>query len=134
MRYPFIRGSYRLAFSLFATVTAGCASAPPAATPPPRVAIEKKMAWLLQLEDRRILRIDAPAPPPPAAAPAKRGARAATPPSSPVTGPDLTLLVTDSEARVRRRAALAIGRIGLNAGVQPLVGTLSDSDPEVREM
>ena len=134
MRYAFTRGSYRVAFSLFATVTAGCASAPPAATPPPRVAIEKKMAWLLQLEDRRVLRIDAPAPPPPAAAPAKGGARAATPPPSPVTGPDLTLLVTDSEARVRRRAALAIGRVGLSAGVQPLVGALSDTDPEVREM
>src|SRR3954454_12915236 len=134
MRYAFTRGSYRVAFSLFATVTAGCASAPPAAAPPPRVAIEKKMAWLLQLEDRRILRLEAPAPPPPAAAPAKGGARAATPPPSPVAGPDLTLLVTDSEARVRRRAALAIGRVGLSAGVQPLVGTLSDSDPEVREM
>ena len=56
-------------------------------------------------------------------------------PAPPLTSPpDLTVLVTDSEARIRRRAALAIGRVGLPAGVQPLVATLSDSDPDVREM
>src|SRR5206468_4363037 len=47
---------------------------------------------------------------------------------------DLTVLVTDPEPRIRRRAALAIGRVGLNAGTQPLVGALSDADPDVREM
>jgi cyclophilin family peptidyl-prolyl cis-trans isomerase/HEAT repeat protein len=91
------------------------------------------MAWLLQLEDRRILRVEAPTPPP-VEAPVKGRARAAAPPPAPAARPDLTVLVTDSEARIRRRAALAIGRVGLSAGVQPLIGTLSDSDPDVREM
>ena len=114
---------------------AGCASAPPATAPTaPKVALEQKMAWLLQLEDRRILRVEAPpvaaAPP----APARGRNRAAPPPPPPAATPDLTVLVTDSEARVRRRAALAIGRVGLPGGVQPLVATLSDGDPEVREM
>ena len=123
---------------LFVTLTAaiaGCASAPPAAAPAaPRIPIEKKMAWLLQLEDRRVLRLEAP-PPAPALAPATRGRGRAAAPAPPLTSPpDLTVLVTDSEARIRRRAALAIGRVGLPAGVQPLVATLSDIDPDVREM
>ncbi|MEQ1727590.1 MAG: HEAT repeat domain-containing protein, partial [Vicinamibacterales bacterium] len=40
----------------------------------------------------------------------------------------------DNEARVRRRAALAIGRAGVPGGVPSLVGLLSDPDPEVRQM
>ena len=56
----------------------------------------------------------------------------ALPPPPPV--PDLTRLLTDKEARVRRRAALAIGRVGLPDGVPPLVALLADSDPEVRQM
>jgi HEAT repeat protein/cyclophilin family peptidyl-prolyl cis-trans isomerase len=114
---------------------AGCASAPPAASPSaPKVPIEKKMALILQLEDQRILRVETPAPPP-APAPASRGrARVATAPPPSVAAPDLTVLVTDSEARIRRRAALAIGRVGLAAGVPPLVTALSDTDPDVREM
>src|SRR5262249_16603868 len=38
------------------------------------------------------------------------------------------------EARVRRRAALAVGRVGLPAGIPPLVEVLKDGDPEVRQM
>ena len=48
--------------------------------------------------------------------------------------PDLIRLLTDSEARVRRRAALAVGRVGLVEGVEPLVRVLADPDPEVRQM
>ena len=48
--------------------------------------------------------------------------------------PDLVRLLSDNEARVRRRAALAVGRVGLRDGVQPLVAVLGDSDPEVRQM
>ncbi|MFL6279957.1 MAG: HEAT repeat domain-containing protein [Vicinamibacterales bacterium] len=125
-----IRGSV-IALNL---VVAGCASAPPVVAPPPKVAVEKKMTWLLQLEDRRILRMEPPAPPAPVPAPTGGHTRAATPPPPPEVAPDLTSLVTDSEARIRRRAALAIGRVGLAAGVQPLVGSLSDADPDVREM
>jgi cyclophilin family peptidyl-prolyl cis-trans isomerase/HEAT repeat protein len=118
---------------LFATaaLTAGCASAPPAPAKPPAIPFEQKMTWVLQLEDRRVLRVE----PPPAVAPvvpAKKGRKVApAPPPPPI---DLTSLLTDSEPRVRRRAALAIGRVGLPAGIQPLIPTLSDPDPDVREM
>jgi len=43
-------------------------------------------------------------------------------------------MLTDSEARIRRRAALAVGRVGLVEGVEPLVRVLDDADPEVRQM
>jgi len=114
-------------------LTSGCASAPPAPAAPPGIPFDKKMAWMLELEDRRVLRLEPPAPPPAVAAPVK-GRRAALPPAPPPPSADLTTLLSDSEARVRRRAALAIGRVGLPAGIQPLIGTLSDADPEVREM
>lgn len=42
--------------------------------------------------------------------------------------------LSDGEARVRRRAALAVGRVKLREGVAPLTKLLSDSDPEVRQM
>ncbi len=57
----------------------------------------------------------------------------APPPLPPVT-PDLTGLLGDEEARVRRRAALAVGRVGLKDGVEPLLPLLGDTDPEVRQM
>ena len=92
---------------------------------------EQKMSWILRLEDQRVLRDPSPvvAPAPPVAA---RG-----------RGPasfrrrryrDLGRLLSDDEARVRRRAALAVGRVGLRDGVPLLVAVLSDSDPEVRQM
>jgi HEAT repeat protein len=44
-------------------------------------------------------------------------------------------LLADAEARVRRRAALAVGRVGLREGIQPLAGVLAgDADAEVRQM
>lgn len=109
----------------------GCASAPPAPAKPASISFEQKMGWMLQLEDRRILRVETP-PPAPAVAP-KKGRKVAAPPPAPPPI-DLTKLVTDLEPRVRRRAALAIGRVGLPAGIQPLIAALSDTDPEVREM
>lgn len=115
----------------FGLVAGGCASAPPVTGPAaPQVALERKMAWILQLEDQRLLK--QPPPPAPPEVPTVKGRKATAPP--PVASPDLTALVTDSEARIRRRAALAIGRVGLAAGVQPLVGMLSDADQDVREM
>ena len=84
------------------------------------------MASILRLEDQRILRDPAPPPPPP---PTTRG-RPVTPPPP----PDLVRLLSDDEARVRRRAALAVGHVGLSEGVAPLVTTLGDPEPEVRQM
>jgi cyclophilin family peptidyl-prolyl cis-trans isomerase/HEAT repeat protein len=44
-------------------------------------------------------------------------------------------LLGDPEARVRRRTALALGRVGLRDAVEPLTKLLSaDSEPEVRQM
>ena len=111
-----------------------CASAPPA---PQRVVavplpFEQKMATILRLEDRRVLHDPAAAvPPPPPPAAAGRRAPVVTPPPAP---DDLLRLLGDGEARVRRRAALAVGRVGLPDGVQPLVAVLADPDPEVRQM
>jgi HEAT repeat protein len=83
-----------------------------------------------------MLRDPAPEPPPPPPPPATRGRHDKTPPPPPPPPPppDLTRLTGDEEARVRRRAALAIGRVGLKDGVQPLVVLLSDADAEVRQM
>ena len=116
--------------------SAGCASAPPAPAVTPAVfdqnIFEQKMAWILRLEDRRILRDTAPAvaPPPPAAAGRGEKAQAVAPPPP----PDLIRLLSDDEARIRRRAALAIGPVALADGVTPLLGVLADPDPEVRQM
>jgi HEAT repeat protein/cyclophilin family peptidyl-prolyl cis-trans isomerase len=121
--------------AVLAFVTAACASAPPAAPARPAgPAFEQKMSWILRLEDQRVLRDPAPvvAPPPPVV-PA-RGQKVQPPAAPPPPPPDLTRLLLDEEARVRRRAALAIGHVGLADGVTPLLAVLADPDPEVRQM
>jgi hypothetical protein len=122
-----------VAATLIAAASGGCASAPPAAPPAVATTLEQKMAWMLQLEDRRVLRLETPPPAvPPTVAPTR--GRAASVPAPPAVTPDLTRLVTDPQPRVRRRAAMAIGRVGLADGIKPLTATLADADPEVREM
>ena len=117
-----------------ALFAAACASAPPAPAThpaPPSASFDQKMSWILRLEDQRMLRDPAPPPVPPP--PVARGQKPAVvePPPPP---PDLVRLLKDDEARIRRRAALAIGRVGLRDGGPPLVAALADSDPEVRQM
>jgi len=123
----------RLAVLLVFGLASACASAPPAVTPvkPAGPTFEEKMAWILRLEDQRVLRDNAPAitPAPPVVVRGQAPAVAAPPPP-----PDVIRLLGDDEARVRRRAALAVGRIGLAEGVTPLVRVLADRDPEVRQM
>jgi HEAT repeat protein/cyclophilin family peptidyl-prolyl cis-trans isomerase len=125
------------ALALFA---AACASAPPvtAVKVPAGPSFEQKMAWILRLEDQRMLRDPAPppAPPPPPPPAAKRGQKPVpvVVPAPPPPPPDLTRLLTDDEARIRRRAALAIGHVALADGVPALLGALADPDPEVRQM
>ena len=119
-----------------ALVLAGCATtAPPRACARRRAGptYEQKIAWILKLEDERRLRepAPAPAPPPPAAAARGRSVAAAPVPPQP---PDLVRLLGDGEARIRRRAALAVGRVGQREGVPPLVALLADPEPEVRQM
>ena len=43
-------------------------------------------------------------------------------------------MLSDGEARIRRRAALAVGRTGLREATPALVGLLKDAEPEVRQM
>jgi cyclophilin family peptidyl-prolyl cis-trans isomerase/HEAT repeat protein len=96
------------------------------------------MSWILRLEDQRLLR--APAPPPAAIIPApapdqkKKKTRNEPPLPAPSVQPDLTVLATDQDPRVRRRAALAIGRVGLEEGGAVLQPLLTDTDSDVREM
>ena len=115
--------------------TSACVPPPPPKLPDaPQVPYPQKMAWIHQLEDQRRVRVDLPAPPPPP--PPVKGKKpvpvvALPPPSS---SPDLAVLIRDADARVRRRAALAIGRIRSAAGVSLLVPALTDADPDVRGM
>jgi HEAT repeat protein/cyclophilin family peptidyl-prolyl cis-trans isomerase len=109
-------------------------------TPPPKLpAVDlipdtQKMAWILQLEDQRILKFELPAPPPPP--PPVKGKKPApvVVPPKPSSSPDLTVIVRDPDPRMRRRAALAIGRVKDRAGVPALVAMLTDTDPDVRAM
>lgn len=114
---------------ILGALAAGCASAPPAPVVP-AVPFAEKMGWIISLEDRRILADPSLAPVvTPAIAP-RRGAAA----PAFVPAPDLAVLVRDPESRVRHRAALAIGRVGLAEGLPPLTALLEDAEPEVRAM
>lgn len=120
------RATTRASLAACLVSVAGCASAPPVVSPDPPGAAEVA-SWILRLEDGRVLAD--PAPPRPAV-----DAAAAVPvPRAPVR-PDLLALLEAPEARLRRRAALAVGRVGLPEGVDPLIGRLADPAPEVRQM
>ncbi len=93
---------------------------------------EMKVAWMLQLEDERVLRAPAPAMTPPVSSASSRKAGGAV--SEPPPPPDLFRLTADRDPRVRRRAALAIGRVGLREGAATLAALLGDTEPEVRQM
>jgi cyclophilin family peptidyl-prolyl cis-trans isomerase len=121
--------------ALIASGCAAAASAPavvaaPVPPPIPEITWEQKIAWIVRLEDQRILR--EPNPPPPAIV------QPATLKTPVVFGPpppaDLIALLRDDEARTRRRAALAVGRVGLAEGVEPVLPLLADDDVEVRQM
>src|SRR5688500_5191896 len=122
-----------LALTALASIAAGCASAPPKPPPAPTISADQKMSWILRMEDQRILKVPEP-PPPPVVAPPPKQRRNVPPPPPPVVTPDLTKLVTDADARIRRRAALAIGRVGLADGGAALQPLLTDADAEVRQM
>lgn len=108
-------------------IVGGCASAPPVKAP--GLTTEQKLAQIVRLEDQRILQ---EAPPAPAPAPGSRQKRARVPPPPPP--PDLVPLLADPDPAIRRRTALAVGRVGLADGVAPLLPLLKDADPDVRQM
>lgn len=114
-------------------VATACASVPPPPLPVVVPPYEPKIASILRLEDHRVLE-DArsrPAPPP---LPVFDSRGRPVPVAPPPQAMDLVSLLGDADARVRRRAALAVGRVGLPAGVAPLVARLEDPDPDVRAM
>ena len=116
-------------------VHAACMNTPPPKLPSaPVVPDRQKHAWILQLEDQRLLKIDLPpAPPPPAPAKGKKPAKV-VPPPPPTSSPDLAVLLRDADPRIRRRAALAVGRVKDRAGAALLVPVLADADADVRAM
>ena len=91
---------------------------------------EEKLSWMMRLEDQRILRDPSP-PPLVVLMPATRTQPAVVAPPQPS---DLVRLLNDGEARVRRRAALALGRVRLPEAVEPLTRLFADEEPEVRQM
>jgi HEAT repeat protein/cyclophilin family peptidyl-prolyl cis-trans isomerase len=102
-------------------------SATPAVAPRPVASIDTRVGWLLRLEQSRVLR-DPAIGPRIAATPAAGSART----FAPATEPDLVALALDPDAGVRRRAVLAIGRVGLPEGLPAIVSALSDPAEEVR--
>ncbi|HYE87301.1 MAG TPA: HEAT repeat domain-containing protein [Vicinamibacterales bacterium] len=105
-----MRVSLRASWLVVVCVMSSCGpkAEPVVAPQPPAAVYEQKMRWILQLEDERQLRGH---------------------------GGDLVALLGDPEARVRRRAALAVGRVRLPEGITGLTTLLqSDADPEVRQM
>jgi len=88
--------------------------------PPPAVPLDTRVAWILRLEQQRTLRDPGVTP-----------SAGATPPA-PARSADLIALLTDTDARVRRRAALAIGRVGDAGGAAPLAAALGDQEEDVR--
>jgi cyclophilin family peptidyl-prolyl cis-trans isomerase/HEAT repeat protein len=128
---------YRLCAAAALLAASACGSAPVKPVVAPVVPAEQKLSWILRLEDQRILRLPEPPPPPVVAPPPQQRARRNAPPPPPpppTATPDLTKLVADAEPRIRRRAALAIGRVGLADGARALQPLLTDTDAEVRQM
>jgi len=119
-----------------AALVVGCKTLPtpaPAPAPEPKIPIvtwDQKIAWMVRLEDQRLLRDPNPSPPV-ILRPATQLLPAIVAPPPPT---DLISLTTDAEARVRRRAALALGRVGLPAAVPSLTTLLTDGESEVRQM
>jgi cyclophilin family peptidyl-prolyl cis-trans isomerase/HEAT repeat protein len=106
---------------------AACKSVPPASVvvvPERVVSRETKIGWILKLEQERRLRENVPSPPT-----ATASVSAA---SEPVRVPALDELARDPDPVVRRRAVLALGRMGQSDGTSALVAALRDHDEDVR--
>ena len=114
------------------TATVGC-DRTPTVTPVAPATFDEKVSWILRLENQRVLRD--PQETPLATDPTAEGRPESTEVATSIASePDLVQLLTDPEPQLRRRAALAIGRVGQPEGVGPLVGALDDPQVEVRQM
>lgn len=125
----------RALLGLLLVVLHGCATPPPVVVPV-APSTDEQLSWILRLEDQRKLADPAPAPPPvPVVVDEDEDAGSVVVPAAPLPPrPDLIGLARDGAPHLRRRAALAIGRVGLSDGVDPLVALLSDPEAEVRQM
>jgi cyclophilin family peptidyl-prolyl cis-trans isomerase/HEAT repeat protein len=125
-----------IATTVVVVAATGCmptSTAPVVTTPvaPATISWEDKLAWIVRLEDQRIIRDPNP-PPPVVLRPATRRDPVVYAPPPPS---DLIRLLGDAEGRVRRRAALALGRVHLAEAVPALADRLAnDSEPEVKQM
>lgn len=107
---------------------------------PPPPSRDVKLGWILRLENQRTLRdltLPDPQAPVPSPGPQMSPMAAAVSPApvdalSAALNPDLSELVRDPDAGLRRRSALAIGRIKDTSGVPWLVSALGDADAEIR--
>jgi cyclophilin family peptidyl-prolyl cis-trans isomerase/HEAT repeat protein len=126
-------GRSRWVIAGWIVASAACLGTPPP-KPPAVVTIpeRQKMAWILQLEDQRLLKLDEPEPAPPPAPVKGRKPPVATAPPKPSSAPDLAVLIRDAEPRIRRRAAIAVGRVKSKLGIPLLTPVLTDPDPDVR--
>ena len=132
LRHVWIVGLGPWALGLAAIACATTTTTAPLTTSPepPVVTWEEKLSWMMRLEDQRILRDPNPAPPV-VLMPATQTQPAIVAPPPPS---DLIRLLNDGEARVRRRAALALGRVGLSEALEALTRLFGDAEPDVRRM
>ena len=114
---------------VLACAAAACSTAP-AVTPAAPITFDEKVSWILRLENQRVLRDTQEL----SSVADEASASAPRPRVSLRSEPDLLVLLRDPEPQLRRRAALAIGRIGLAGGVEPLTLALHDPEAEVRQM
>ena len=126
------RFSALVAAACIAAAVAGCASSPSTFEAPAPATRDQKLAWILWLEDQRLLRDPALPPPAPPAVGGGEGGPVAAIRFASATAPDLPGLARDPVSQVRYRAVQAIGRVGLAAGGPALAEALSDPEPDVR--
>ena len=109
----------------------GCTSVPPIVAPV-APSIDEQISWILRLEDQR--KFADPMSESVALDAQPTGEDSFVVPPEPILRPDLVRLATEGSPLIRRRAALALGRIGVSRGVETLTILLNDSEPEVRQM
>lgn len=106
----------------------GCARTPTIVVPT-LPTFDEKISWILRLEDQRLIRDASDST---VLTQAIEGLEALG--QKVLMEPDLVALLSDSEPQIRRRAALALGRLGLKEAVEPLISSLGDPQVEVRQM
>jgi cyclophilin family peptidyl-prolyl cis-trans isomerase/HEAT repeat protein len=106
----------------------GCARTPTVVVPT-LPTFDEKISWILRLEDQRLIR-DASDSTVLTHVVEELEALVQKVPME----PDLVALLSDGEPQIRRRAALALGRLGLKEAVEPLISSLGDPQVEVRQM